>query len=143
MNLQKLLNEIARLGIEKEIIRYSAAGGSLYTLSQKTIRNYPVLFSSPTGDHTVKDDTTRFTITLYYLDRLLEDSSNDIDIFSTSVEQLKNIVKSIAEIDEVIDVSEEYRIRNFTETERMSDRVAGAYTTIDVTVMNTSLCVED
>ncbi len=143
MDLKTLLNEIARTAIEQKCINYSAAGADIYQLNVKKIDGYPVLFISPTGNHGVSQNSTSFQLTLYYFDRLAEDDVNDTDILSAAVEQLKNIVRHIVDIEEVIYVSETYSITNFIETQAFNDRIAGAYTTINVEVVNNTICAVD
>lgn len=143
MTLQSLLYAISEYGIGRKIINYSAAGSSLYDLNGKEINNYPLLFTSPTGTHLANRNTTTYSITLYYIDRLLADSSNDISIFSTAIEQLKNIIAGVAELDGVVSISDEYSIQNFTDTEVLDDRCAGAFATIDITIVNGEVCPQE
>ena len=138
-----LISTISRFGIKNKIINYSAAGSSIYEINGTTIDSYPLLFASPTGTHSVTRDTTRYEITLYYLDRLLEDRSNEMSVLSTGVEALKNIIWGLAELDGIVSVSETLDIRNVTETEAFDDRLAGAYVTIDITVLNAYTCPEE
>lgn len=140
MNLKALLKEIGEIAINEKLVNFSAAGGSIDQLNPISIDHYPVLFQTPAGEHQVKENTTVYRIVLTYIDRLLEDSSNEIDIYSTSIEELKNIINWIKEIPEVVNVSDEYPIRNFTVTEKMNDRVCGSYAEIMVEVMNETLC---
>lgn len=140
MNLKQLLKDIGELAIQQKLINYSAAGTSLSQLNPMSVDWYPVLFESPTGNHTVKENTTVFQITLYYIDRLLEDNSNDIEIYSAAIENLKNLAIGIKFIDGVVDVQTNYTIRNFADTEKMNDRLAGAYMTIDIEVVNDTTC---
>lgn len=143
MTLQSLLYAISEYCITRKIINYSAAGASIYEIGVKDIKDYPILFTSPSGSHTANRNTTTYSITLYYIDRLLTDSSNDIDILSTAIEQLKSIIAGIETFEDVISVSDEYRINNFTDTETFNDRCAGAYATIEITIINDELCVLD
>lgn len=140
MTLKQLIKEIGDMAIKQKLINYSAAGTSIAQLNPMSIDWYPVLFQAPTGNHQVRENTTIYQITLYYIDRLLEDYSNDIDIFSTGIEQLKNLVNGIKFIDGVVDVRTDYIIRNFADTEKMNDRLAGAYMTISIEVVNNTLC---
>ena len=117
MTLKQLIKEIGDMAIRQKLINYSAAGTSIVQLNPMSIDWYPVLFQAPTGNHQVRENTTIYQITLYYIDRLLEDYSNDIDIFSTGIEQLKNLVNGIRFIDGVIDVRTDYIIRNFADTD--------------------------
>ena len=143
MTLKKLLNIIGEMAISQKCCHYSACGTSIAQLNPIPIDSYPVLFTSPTGSHRVQENTTTYEITLYWIDRLLEDNTNDIDIFSNSIEQLKNIIIGIRDLVEVVDVDFNYIIRNFTNTEAMDDRLAGAYATIQITVINDTLCYID
>lgn len=140
MTLQSLLYAISEYGIHRKIINYSAAGASIYELIAKEIKDYPILFASPTGTHSVGRNTTKYTITLYYIDRLMTDSSNDIDVFSAAIEGLKNIIIGIDNLDGVVAVGEEYTIQNFTDTEVLNDRCGGAFATLEITILNDTIC---
>ena len=85
MTLQNLLYKITEIGIKQKVIQYAAAGADIYAaLNDTTIKDYPILFVSPTGNHTVGENTTVYSITLYYLDRLLSDNSNDVNVMSST-----------------------------------------------------------
>ena len=143
MTLKNLTDNIAIAAKNEKIINYSAAGTSLYQLNPKAIDAYPVLFQSPTGEHLVTDNYTTYELTLYYLDRLTDDNINDIDIYSAAIEELKNLVRKIETIDGVFKVEDGYRITNFADTESFDDRLAGAYTTIQVVTINNWICAVD
>lgn len=140
MTLENLLYNIGNTAIKNKVINYAAAGSSIFELNAETIVDYPLLFASPTGNHEVRVNTTDYEITLYYIDRLLRDSANDVQIFSTGVEQLKLIMRMIENIEGVVEVADTYSISNFAETEKMNDSVAGAFATVTITVLNTSEC---
>ena len=140
MTLKTLLYNIAQYAIGNKIINYSAAGPSLYGLNMETIKDYPVLFASPTGNHNITPNLTTYTITLYYIDRLTRGGDNDIDILSTSVEGLKSIINGIKYLPGVIEIYDDYNITNFADTQKMSDNVAGAYATITIRTANNSTC---
>ena len=140
MTLKTLLYNIAQYAIGNKIINYSAAGPSLYGLNMETIKDYPVLFASPTGNHNITPNLTTYTITLYYIDRLTRGGDNDIDVLSTSVEGLKSIISGIKYLPGVIEIYDDYNITNFADTQKMSDNVAGAYATITIRTANNSTC---
>ena len=140
MTLENLLYEISRLAIGQKIINYSAAGTDIYVLNGQTIKDWPVLFSSPTGTQYVKENSTVFTLTIYYLERMLSDLSNDVNVISVSIEQLKNLINGIKQIQGVMNVEDEYEVVGCTETEAFNDSVAGAYATIKVEVANNTIC---
>ena len=141
MTLKELITNIGNMAIQQKLVNYFAAGSSLYSLNPENINFYPALFLSPTGNHQAYDNTTRYSITLYYIDRLLQDNSNDIDIYSSAIENLKNLVLGIASIDGVVETDRNYIIRNFNQ-EQMNDRLAGAYATIEIVTLNETECFE-
>lgn len=138
MTLYDLIDKISEYAVGRQLIEYSAGGTSIMEIDRA--EGYPLLFVAPTGNHRVSQNTTTFTITLYYIDRLLDDSTNNVTLFSNSINALKDLVLGIATLDGVTDVSEDFDIANFTETERLNDKVAGAYTTIQVTTLNDYIC---
>lgn len=143
MTLKNLLYEIANYASKNKIINYSAAGPSLYQLNMETIKDYPVLFASPTGSHNVSPNLTTYTITLYYIDRLTTGGENDVDILSNSVEGLKTIINGIKRIPGIVEIYDDYSITNFADTQRMSDKVAGAYATIVIRTTNETTCPDE
>ena len=142
MNLKTLLKEIGELAYRQKLVNYSAAGTSLDEINGKEIKWYPLLFSSPTGTHVVKENTTQFELTLTYVDRLLSDMSNDVDVLSSAISNLENIVNGIKQIPGVVSVEDGYTIRNFANTEKMNDSLGGAYANIRITVINDDLCID-
>lgn len=142
MNLFELSKALGELAKSRELVNFSAAGASLGEINPLNIADYPVFFLIPSGTHTVTENTTRFDLVLYYVDRLLEDNSNTIDIFSSSVENLKNIITGAKTIPGVVSVEDTYTIRVFM-PEKLNDRVAGAYAQVRITVANSSTCLED
>lgn len=143
MNLKSLLVAIGEMGKQQKLINFSAAGTSLDQINGINVEWYPALFSSPTGNHNVLDNTTTYEITLYYIDRLLPDYSNDLDVLSSAVENLKNLVVGIRSIPGVVEVLNNYTIRNFANTEKMNDSLAGAYAVIRVKVANDTVCFDE
>lgn len=136
MTLKELVTAIGKLAMRQKLVNFYAAGTSLYQLNPLSVDSYPVLFLAPTGNHQVNENLTTYGITIYYIDRLLENSANDIDIYSSAIENLKNIINGIREMIGVVDVQFNYTIRNFADVEKMDDRLAGAYADIRIVVDN-------
>ena len=139
MNLQELCKELGEMAKAQELVNFSAAGASLAEINPLQVDWYPLFFIIPSGTHTVQANTTKFDLVLYYIDRLLEDNSNTIDIFSSSIENLKNILIGARSIPGVADVEDTYTIRNFM-PEKLNDRVAGAYAQVRITCENETVC---
>lgn len=143
MTLKNLLISISNLAIREKIINSTMAGTSLYSINPKNIEGFPVLFSSPTGDHLVEENTTTFRISLFYFDRLSDGDENDLDIYSAAVEQLKTLIRKIESLDGVLKVNDGYYITNFNDTESFNDRLAGAWTEIQIVTQNKYKCDEE
>ena len=136
MTLKSLIDAIAKLAIDEKLINFSAAGNDIYQLNGLNIDGYPALFTCPAGTHYVKDNTTTYALTLFYIDRLLEDYSNDIDVYSAAIEGLKNLILKIGDLEGVLSVEENYSIQNFEESEKMNDRLGGAFADIRIITSN-------
>lgn len=139
MTLQELCRQLGQMAKAQKLIRFSAAGASLGELNPIQLEWYPFIFIIPSGTHTVTDDTTRFDLTIYYCDRLLEDDTNELDVMSAAIENLKNILVGARLLEGVVDVENTYTIRNFMPT-KQNDRLAGAYAQVRITVANNTIC---
>lgn len=140
MTLQGILTAIGNLSINDRLVGLAAAGNSIYEVNDLTVCNYPLLFISPTGTHRISDNYTSYALTLFYIDRLAEDNSNSVAIHSTAIEVLKNLIRKIRGLEGVVDISDEYAINLFTEQEKFKDRCNGAYATLEVTLVNDTVC---
>ena len=139
MSLELLLNIICDLAIKRNLVNYAAAGPSIYGLNADTIKDYPFIFASPTSNVVTRKNFTDYTLTLFYVDRLLADLTNETHIFSIANDTLVNLLRQLKQLDGIVDISEP-TVRLFTDTERMSDRCAGGYTEITITVLNDAEC---
>ena len=140
MTIERILYDISEIALKNNLVNASYAGPSIYNVNGGTVVDYPYVFTSPTDDITVGDNTTTYGLTLYFVDRLLEDSSNEVDIFSVGVETIKNLIRQLRELDEIVSITETPVIRLFTDTQKMADNCAGAYVRFEITALNTAAC---
>lgn len=140
MTLEALQYLVTDLALKHNLVNCAISGPSIYAINPEDIKEYPLIFISPTGTHTIKENTTRYSLTFFYMDRLLESSANEESINSAGIETLRNLKLQLSKIEVVTDMQEDADIRLFTETERMADRVAGAYMTIWIETLNPSTC---
>lgn len=139
MTLELLIQILSDFGIKRNLVNWVSAGPSIYALNPAEIEDYPLFFISPTDSIDVKKNTTDYGLTIYFCDRLLEDNSNETQIYSTGIEALKNFLRQIKQIEGIVEVNYP-TIRLFTTSEKMQDRLAGAYTSAIITVLNESNC---
>ena len=78
-----------------------------------------------------------FSFTFFYVDRLKEDLSNQIEVQSVGCDTLANIVRTLVEND--IDV-ESYTLQTFNQ--RFTDDCAGVFCNVTLSVMPTYGCAE-
>lgn len=140
ITLEQVEYIITELALKHNLVGSAFAGPSIYALNAEDIKEYPFIYISPTGSHTLKENTTRFTFTIFAVDRLLEDSSNEDNIGSVSVETIRNLHLQLKKLEFVTDIQDQVDVRLFTETERLSDRCAGAYATLWLEVLNSTTC---
>lgn len=139
MSLELLLNIIADLAIKRNLVDYAAFGPSIYELQAGTIQNFPFVFISPTNNVRTRKNFTEFTLTVFYVDRLLADNTNETHIFSIANDTIVNLLRQLRSLEGIVDVSEPI-VRLFTETEKLNDRCAGGYTEVTITVLNDMEC---
>lgn len=139
MTLKTLLKNIGEMAVKQKLVKYSAAGASLAEINPMEVAWYPLFYAIPAGTHTISENIITFSLTLYYIDRLLEDNSNEVDIFSSSIENLRNIIIGISNLPGVYDVENNYTMNNFM-PEKLNDRLCGSYATVRISVVADSVC---
>lgn len=90
------------------------------------------------GSHRVGRDTTEWAFTLFWVDRLEADRSNEGLLRSEGVETLANIVRRMEDKHGATASIPVFR----TFTERFVDECAGAYCEVTFTTPNASICVD-
>ena len=88
--------------------------------------------------HTIpaSGDLQRFAFTLYFVDRLTEDKGNELEIQSTAVQVLGNVLRGIAAAG--VYQGGDAAIRTFNQ--RFADECAGAFATVTFEVSADTLC---
>lgn len=79
-----------------------------------------------------------YSFSLFYVDRLLDDLSNQIEIQSVGCETLGNILRALDEYD--VEVGN-YTMQTFNQ--RFTDECAGVFCNVTLSVLPTSSCVEE
>lgn len=81
------------------------------------------------------DDFLHFNFTFFYVDRLTENKGNEVEIQSTGIEVLGNILR---ELDALNIFPGAHTFRSFNE--RFSDECAGVFCNVTLDVLKDSLC---
>ena len=139
MTLELLLNELCDLGIRHNLVNYAAAGGSIYELNAETIKDYPFFFFSPTDDIRVEKNFTTYGLTVFYCDRLLSDNMNDTQVYSVATLAITNLLRQAKMLNGIVSVGDP-TIRVFSSTEKMADKLNGAYARVNIKTLNAANC---
>ena len=138
MTLYKLVQDICNLGKAQPNVNF-VTQGDIYQLNHNQDVDYPA-FVVTQGTHTGSDyDEEQFTLTLFAVDRLVSDKSNEIDVQSWANGVLLSVIKNIGDFF-IGTVQSGFKIQTFTE--KFDSLCAGAYVTLAINVdINDCDCV--
>lgn len=130
MTLYKLVQDICNLGKAQPNVNF-VTQGDIYQLNHNQDVDYPA-FVVTQGTHTGTDyDEEQFTLTLFAVDRLVSDKSNEIDVQSWANSVLLSVIKNIGDF-YIGTVQSGFKIQTFTE--KFDSLCAGAYVTLAINV---------
>lgn len=111
----------------------------IFRLNSKSDARYGV-FGWTQGQHSASTDSDMFTysFTFFYVDRLMNDRSNEIEVQSVGIQTLDNILRKLEDLD--IFVSSSYSFQTFNQ--RFLDECAGVFCNVSLQVPVDSLCSE-
>lgn len=131
MTLIDIINRLKNTAKNVKNINY-VGDGDIYTLSTFPNLDYSVFFVTQTN-HSMDKNTINYTLTLFYVDRLLNDSSNRLQIQSTGIVTLTNIInKFVNENDVEIDGNIQFTTFN----QRFADECSGVFANVTFVVDN-------
>ena len=138
MTLYKLVQDVCNLGKAQPNVNF-VTQGDIYQLNHNQDVDYPA-FVVTQGTHTGYDyDEEQFTLTLFAVDRLVSDKSNEIDVQSWANSVLLSVIKNIGDF-YIGTVQSGFKIQTFTE--KFDSLCAGAYVTLAINVdINDCDCV--
>ena len=138
MTLYKLVQDVCNLGKAQPNVNF-VTQGDIYQLNHNQDVDYPA-FVVTQGTHTGSDyDEEQFTLTLFAVDRLVSDKSNEIDVQSWANSVLLSVIKNIGDF-YIGTVQPGFKIQTFTE--KFDSLCAGAYVTLAINVdINDCDCV--
>lgn len=140
MTLRLLTDILSRYAIASKSFNYVFAG-NLSEINPLSIKEYPLLVITANGPFREADNTMQYHMTLFYLDRLLNDNCNLQDVYSVGTEALRNFILGARAMEFVVDIPfgsfQPYRA---TDAQVVADRCAGVYVEIDITVLKDTIC---
>ena len=112
-------------------------GGNIYELNEYQNVKYPA-FCATQGQHSQEGDWRYYNFTLFYVDRLVSNKRNAVEIQSEAIDVLSNIINEIEYYGIEINGSVLYDVF----TERFESECAGAFCTVTFAVMKDDVCPE-
>lgn len=111
----------------------------VFRLNEKADAKYGV-FAWTQGQHStrVEGNSIDFAFNFFYIDRLKNDRSNQLEIQSVGTQTLDNIIRTLDDIG--IDIDNTYTFQVFNQ--RFADECAGVYVNVILSVPVNSICPE-
>lgn len=138
MTLQQLINVIEGVAASQPSVNMIVRN-DIFRLNSASDARYGV-FGWTQGQHSASVESSMFTysFTFFYVDRLLSDLSNQIEVQSVGIQTLDNILKRLDDLG--VYVSATYNFQTFNQ--RFLDECSGVFCNISLQVPVTSMCSE-
>ena len=137
MTLMQLINLFEKVAQQQPSINMIVQQ-DVFRMNSAPSLKYGV-FAWTQGQHSGSiNGMSTFSFTLFYVDRLKEDQSNQIEIQSVGCETLSNILRMLDEHD--VEVGN-YTMQTFNQ--RFTDECAGVFCNVTLSVLPTTSCAED
>ena len=131
MTLYELIENIKNLGKSEPNVSF-VTQGDIYELNHQQDIDYPA-FVVTQGTHfgSAENGVENYRLTLFLVDRLTSDKSNELDVQSWADTGLKNIISRIEEHNLGV-IQGQYTVQTFTE--KFDSLCAGAYVSLNIQV---------
>lgn len=132
MTLHEIVNQILEIAQQQPNINY-VGEGDIYELNKLPNINYSVFYMTQ-GAHQVYENTLQYTFNLFYIDRLMADNSNRLQIQSQGMLVINNIINLFNQLD--IDIDIVYPVTFTSFNQRFADECSGVFAEITINVDN-------
>lgn len=138
MTLLQLIKAIEQTAMHQPSVNMIVEN-DVFRLNEKADAKYGV-FAFVQGQHTSAIDSSliNYGFTFFYVDRLKNDLSNQLEVQSVGIETLDNILRQLEE--KGIFVESQYTFQVFNQ--RFLDECAGVFCNVTLSVPGGSLCPE-
>jgi hypothetical protein len=138
MTLQQVIRTVEVIASKQPAVNMIVRN-DIFRLNEAPDARYGV-FAWLQGQHTgaVDESLVRYSFTFFYADRLTADLGNQVEVQSTGMEVLTNILRVLDQ--RGISVADRYSFRTFNE--RFHDECAGVFCDVTLEVPAGSLCPE-
>ncbi len=132
MTLTEIVKTLLDIAKNQPNINY-VGEGDIYNLNSTPNVDYSVVYITQ-GTHNLDKDTVTYSFYLYYIDRLTGNNDNTLNIQSTGIRMLGNIINIFNEVVDEAEIVYDIQFQPFTH--RFADDCAGVYATIQIEVGN-------
>lgn len=145
LNYAQLTDRILKTAVTLDNVNF-AMEGDIYFINSMETTKYPLIFCSSVRPAVEHNDFFSYYITIYYFDRLEDQSADDpgdgqgVVIRSNGIQAISSLISKIREFPEVIDIPYENQYHCFGSTFVFSDYCLGCYSEIEVKLPKTSIC---
>lgn len=138
MTLVEVIKVIETIAARQPSVRMIIEN-DVFRINEKADARYGI-FAWTQGQHStrVESNSVDFSFTFFYVDRLKNDRSNQLEIQSVGTQTLDNIIRTLDDIG--IDIENTYTFQVFNQ--RFADECAGVYVNVILSVPVTAICPE-
>lgn len=137
MTIQEIINILQKIALTQPNVSSVGEGDIYDTLNTEASTRYAYFFITQ-NRHQQTEVTDRYSLNIFYIDRLTDDKSNKLQIQSIGKEVLGNVFNTFCEDFDIEVPTIEYQVF----TERFSDYCAGVYATVAFEVMREGSCAD-
>lgn len=131
MTLFETIQIINQAAISQPNINAVVKTGDVFDLNKDNFKQRYAAFCCQQNQHTENGDYITYNFTLFYVDRLTADKRNKIEIQSTGIVTLGNLIRVLEDI-ELLEAGTTVTYQPFTQ--RFEAECAGVYCSIGITV---------
>lgn len=140
MTLKEIFDGLNEIALKQPSISEIIPNGNIYTLNEEGTFKFGVFCAvQDTHQYDSENAFTNYRFFLYYTDRLKSDETNKIDVQSTAISTLKNIIRTFLDKYDV-ELATTVDFTPFTES--FKQLCAGAYAAVTFKIYDDG-CVED
>lgn len=144
LNYSQLINKTLNEAVNIKGVNF-AMESNIYEVNSLECTQYPLIFLSAVRPAVEHEDYFSYYITIYYFDRLKDETEDQNDaqsviIRSNGISIISELIKRMRRFPEVIDIPYENQYTCFGTTFVFNDYALGCYTEIEVKLPKSSLC---
>lgn len=138
MTLVEVIKVIETIAARQPSVRMIIEN-DVFRINERADARYGI-FAWTQGQHStrVESNSVDYSFTFFYVDRLKNDRSNQLEIQSVGTQTLDNIIRTLDDIG--IDIDNTYTFQVFNQ--RFADECAGVYVNVILSVPVTAICPE-